>query len=322
MVQLVKYFEFVIRAAAEYRGAAVYHCNDLGALPVGLACRLLSSVRPKIIYDAHELEPERAGVSRRMRALIRIVERALIRYADRMITVSPSIADEYRRLYRRQRPEVVLNVPYYREKVQYDLLRERFGISEQTRIFVYQGILSRGRGLPLLLRVFSGIEIDCCIVFIGSGELEAEIAAAAARSDKIYHVPNVDPLELSRLTMSGDFGVALIENVSKSYDYCLPNKLFEFLVAELPVLVSNVFEMSRFVQQHGVGVVSELDEQTVEAKVRELMRVDKDEFVRNIRKIKRTYTWEEQEPLLLRLYAGLLDLNLRGESDKLPVHEA
>jgi glycosyltransferase involved in cell wall biosynthesis len=304
-LQFVKYVEFLVRVASKYRGSAVYHCHDLNALPAGLLCRTVSRATCSVIYDAHEHESERAGFSWAMRLMTRVIERCLIGFADRVITVSPSIAAEYQRLYRIAEPIVVYNAPYFAAKVFDDSLRRRFGISKDAKIYLYQGALTAGRGLSMLLRIFSSLGPDLCIVFVGSGELEQNIEAAARRHGNIYHIPYVDPLELWRLTMAADYGIVLIENVCRSYYYCLPNKLFEFMMAELPVLVSDMLELKRFVEEYGVGLVSRVDEVAVRTAIAELANCDRDRVVANIRRVKTRFTWETQEKKLLEVYAGL-----------------
>jgi glycosyltransferase involved in cell wall biosynthesis len=78
------------------------------------------------------------------------------------------------------------------------------------------------------------------------------------------------------------------------------------MMAELPVIVSDMFELKRFVEQHSVGLVTEVSDEGVQAAVLELVATDRRQYIANIRKVKSYYTWEEQETKLLRLYSELL----------------
>lgn len=315
-VQVLKYCEFIVRALRRARSADICHCNDLSALPVGAICRVLSRGRLRVVYDAHEHESERNGVAPWQRFLTRQLERFLLRWADCVITVSPSIAEDYVRLYGITPPAVIYNAPYYVEKRRKHLLRERLGIDASRKIFLYQGALIRGRGIELLLRVFAGLDQRCCLVLIGGGPLSDSIQQYAREHDNIFHIPFVDPLALWEFTFSADFGIALIENTCRSYYFCLPNKLFEFMMAELPVVVSNMFELQRFVTAHEVGVVSEVSEEALRRSVIELLHSDQDRLVSNIRAVKALYTWEQQEAKLIGLYADLTGISSSAEPDR------
>ncbi|MBF4328677.1 glycosyltransferase, partial [Vibrio anguillarum] len=100
------------------------------------------------------------------------------------------------------------------------------------------------------------------LVCMGYGPLEALIQEKAHQQSTIFFHPAVTPDVLLNYTSSADYGVSFIEDSCLSYRYCLPNKMFEYLMAGLPVLTSNLFEMKRLVEIEGVGIVAE--ENTVE----------------------------------------------------------
>jgi glycosyltransferase involved in cell wall biosynthesis len=315
-VQVLKYCEFVARAVRRARSTDICHCNDLSALLVGAIARVLSRGRLRVVYDAHEHESERNGFAPWQRFVTRQLERLLLRWADCVITVSPSIAADYVRLYGIETPAVIYNAPYYVEKRSRNLLREQLGIDPSRKIFLYQGALIRGRGIEVLLRAFAALDERCCLVLIGGGPLAASIQQHAREHDNIFYVPFVDPLALWEYTFSADFGIALIENTCRSYYLCLPNKLFEFMMAELPVIVSSMFELERFVTTHAVGVVSDVSAQALRRSVTELLHADQERLVSNIRAVKALYTWEQQEAKLLELYAGLGGVSSSAEPDR------
>jgi len=105
---------------------------------------------------------------------------------------------------------------------------------------------------------------------------------------------------------SADWGVLLLENISKNNDYALPNKLFDYIMARLPVVVSNLEEMSRFVNENQVGYVvnSENDEKVIDV-FSKINKTTKMKFLPNIERARKKYNWEEQEKTLLKLYKSL-----------------
>ncbi|MBF4377114.1 glycosyltransferase, partial [Vibrio anguillarum] len=129
------------------------------------------------------------------------------------------------------------------------------------------------------------------------------IQEKAHQQSTIFFHPAVTPDVLLNYTSSADYGVSFIEDSCLSYRYCLPNKMFEYLMAGLPVLTSNLFEMKRLVEIEGVGIVAE--ENTVEGfrKAIELsLNQDYEEIQKNVFSARKKYCWEEQEQVLREIY--------------------
>lgn len=236
----------------------VIHCHSLGDLPIGVFLkRVMRS--PKLVYDAHELETERNGLGGFQKRVAKVQERLLIRHVDHVLVVSEAIADWYRKTYPGCRVTVVRNIPRTDGAASAlpgepasPLLRERFGIRSGV-VFLYQGALMRGRGIDLLLEAFAKAGPERHIVFMGYGPYEEKIRSYADRFPNVHFHPAVESAELLRHTAGADVGISLIENTCLSYYYCLPNKLFEYILAGLPVLVSDFPEMGRVVQELGNG---------------------------------------------------------------------
>ena len=318
-IQLFKYFEFMYKVIKKYKKANIIHCNDLNTLPIGVIVKKFFNRNIKIVYDAHEYETEINGLTGIQKKLTKLLEKSLIKYADRVITVSDSIANEYVKLYGIKKPALVLNTPHYKEIEKKDIFRETFNIDKDKTIFLYQGGLSSGRGIEILLETFKlfkgegrrekGEEnsIQPCIVFMGYGELENLIKEYSKKYNNIYFHPAVSPDILLDYTSSADFGISTIEDSCLSYRYCLPNKMFEYLMAEIPVIVSNLPEMKRLVEKNRVGVVAqENTPQGLKEAILKAITMDKKELQSNIQKIKQSFNWEEQEKVLLDVYKELM----------------
>ena len=141
---------------------------------------------------------------------------------------------------------------------------------------------------------------------MGYGELEEQIIKASNAENNIYFHKAVAPDILLDYTSSADFGISTIEDSCLSYRYCLPNKMFEYLMADLPVIVSNLYEMKRLVENNNIGVVAkENTPQGLKQAKGEAIKLDKDELNKNIQKVKQVYNWEEQGKVLLKAYKEL-----------------
>ena len=307
LIQVLKLFEFIGRFVFRYRKFDVLHCNDLNGLFVGCCCKLTRS-KTIIVYDSHEFAindvPNQSAYSIKLK---KILEGFLIKFSHSVINVSDSIANEYSRLYNIPKPYLVLNCPAYHEQPKRNLFRENLGIRPDQTIFLYQGGLSKGRGIELLLEAFSDLDSDRnVLVCMGYGSLEGLIQEKAQQQNTVFFHPAVSPDVLLNYTSSADYGVSFIEDSCLSYRYCLPNKIFEYLMAGLPVLTSNLFEMKRLVETEGVGIVAE--ENSVEGfrkAVEASLSQDYAAIQKNVFAARKKYCWEEQEKVLKEIYHAL-----------------
>ena len=302
IIQIFKYIEFVIRVLFLYHDADIYHCNDLNALPIGVLVKIFFNQKAIIVYDAHEYEIERDGMNKLSRAFCHLLEGILIKTADKVITVSKSIAIEYSKLYNIRLPYLVLNCPNYIQVKRHDLFRQELGIREDQKIFLYQGGLSKARGLDKLLTYFSNQSNDeKVIVFMGYGPMEQEIKNCNSKNVFFHKAVNQDVL--LNYTSSADCGIFVYDNLCKSFYYCLPNKLFEYLHAGLPVIVSNLYELGNFVRDNKIGIVTNSTSLSdINAAISDFDKLDLNELKTNARNIAKTHCWAEQEKILLEVY--------------------
>jgi glycosyltransferase involved in cell wall biosynthesis len=303
IIQLLKYIELLILIIKHYRKFDIIHCNDLDSLPLGVILKILFNRRLRLIYDAHEYEIERNGLSTVEKKISKIIEKFLIRYVDKTITVSNSIANEYVRLYNIEKPTVILNCPKYKEVTGNNIFREKFNLSNDSIIFLYQGGLEKGRGVEKLIQVFSELEnSNKVIVFMGYGSLLSVVERATKNYINIFLHSAVSPNDLLNYTNSADIGVSFIEDICLSYHFCLPNKMFEYIVADIPIMVSNLPEMRKVVVENNIGIVIDDDQSSIINSINALTKKDIEFYKSNISSIKRDFCWETQERLLLELY--------------------
>jgi len=112
---------------------------------------------------------------------------------------------------------------------------------------------------------------------------------------------------LLNYTSSADVGIALIKNTCLSYNFCMPNKLFEYAMVGLPVIVSNVKEMSEFVKKHQMGVVVKDDAvASLNEAIERLLSMDLTVLKQNAKKAALDNSWEHQEKKMQIIYRKLL----------------
>lgn len=242
--------------------ADIYHAVDVDTLAA--AFWAANRTGGKVIYEARELYTELEPL--RSRNLVRsfwgYLEKRLIGKAARVVTINDSIADELCRRYRIKRPDVIRNVAKSPVSISPVDLRRKFGIPDDHKIIVYQGVLRRGQGLLYQLDILQHLE-KVVMLFIGRGPIEAELKEKSSSlnvEDKVIFAGRVPPDELLNYTASADAGILLMEDIALNNRLALPQKLFQYLSAGLPQVVSPMPEISGFVEGENTGVVVSLSD--------------------------------------------------------------
>lgn len=280
----------------------IVHCHDTLVLPLGVILKMITGA--KLIYDAHELESDRNGTTVIQSRLTLFVERVLWRFIDGLIVVSPSIEKWYHENIGPKRSVVILNSPTFRadHSMRSDYLRQTFSIPDDSRIFVYVGILGHGRGLKLISEVFAQPGIKAHVVFLGFGEMTEELKAKASVTENVHWHEAVPHAQVVPLLQSADYGLCLVENVSLSDYYCLPNKLFEYCFAGLPVLASDFPDIRMVVEKYDLGVCFNSDPTELSKVIEDLQSADKKVLSSDLLPL----SWQAQEEKLVEFYSHVL----------------
>lgn len=284
----------------------VIHCHDTLYLPIAKMIKLFCG--SKLIYDAHELESDKAGQSKILSKYTLFIEKMLWKDIDILISVSPSIIDWYDKNLGKKKSVLILNSPLLdtspKENSKNNYLREKFNIPAEKKIFLYLGIISEaGRGVNLYLDVFQRKEVDSHIVFIGYGEYVDEIKKIALNNDNIHYHPAVPHHQVVEVSTSADVGLCLVEAVSLSDYYCLPNKLFEYAFSELYILASDFPDIRKIVDEYDLGKCSSLNAENLFEIVKDVQYSDLDN---RVKKDLYPLSWNFQESELLKMYNNIL----------------
>lgn len=299
----IKYMEMFYRIIRNYRKFDIWHCNDFEPFLIGRFARFFNR-KLKLVYDCHEYQSERYGKARVEKWFIAKMERRIIKKASQIINVSKGIEAEYKRLYGVENTELIYNSPHYTTVDASNKLREALGIPADKKIFLYQGGLTVSRGIELLLETFAEMpNKDNVVVFMGKGSYQGMVDEYVAKYDNIYYHPQVPYDQLISYTASADYGVISTQNLCLNNYYCMPNKLFEYIHAEIPILTNNLFDCRNMVEGHGLGVVAEeYSKEALLAAVEEISKYPKEHFVPNLKKMKEIFSWEKEEQKLIALY--------------------
>jgi glycosyltransferase involved in cell wall biosynthesis len=306
-------------AVTAARGSDVFHCQSLIALPVARGAARRCGGR--FVYDVadYHTESERlAHLPWVLRELLRRRERRWARDASGFLAVSDPVADLVARRWNVARPALLLNCPDpWRPEDDAapvsDRLREAAGIARGRPIVLYQGGFSVDRGIEELLAAVDDPSIralDVATVFLGYGRLLDYLEGVSrAKPGRVHVLPAVPPAELPEWTSGAD--VAFVGQPGRTLNFRmnLPNKLFESLMAGVPVIVSEGNEQCRLVTAESVGRCAVMEPGPIAQAIGALLAQDPSERAELRAHCRRValarYTWDKNAGGLVELYRRL-----------------
>jgi glycosyltransferase involved in cell wall biosynthesis len=288
----------------------VVHANDIATLVPGYLATRLNGAR--LVYDTHEYAP---GVPYRKAAwawLASTLERLLIGRCAAVITVSDGIADRLQGRYGlERRPTVLRNLPDLPPpgREPQPRLRETIGVGDQPLV-LHQGAVAADRGCESLVRAFAGLD-SAHLLFLGAdGDYAAGLERLAGElgvATRVHFHPPVPLTQLLSYTVEGDVGVSLLEDTCENHRLALPNKLFEYIAAGLPVVVSDLPEMRRLVAEREIGWLVDPGDPAGIARVleRALASREDPELHERVRRAAADLNWPRERARLIELYKHL-----------------
>ena len=282
--------------------------HDLNTLYIGTQCA--GQTGAKLVYDSHELATERNRMDAKWRKWAIWNEKRGLPKADALITASPAwipfLIERYGAVP--EKAIEVINVPEYFDEVPVWDLRTELDIPETVPLLLYQGSIQENRGIEQALEATLMID-DAVLVVVGYGyhrpTLEADVAKRGI-GDRVKFFGPIPNHELLFWTAAADIGMANIINSSISYHTSLPNKLFEYIMAGVPVIGSDSPEIGRVVRETGVGVACDPADPIAIAEAARIILADKPRYVAATKVAAQEYNWTVESAKLADLYRALL----------------
>lgn len=249
-------FAFLLTFKLFQSNAKFYLAEDIYTLPFVAFVSYFK--KAKVIYDSREIYAHLAGLSKRktVQMFWRWIEKTFIKSAYVIITTGEMDSAFIEKEYNLKETVIIRNLPLSKEISESFDFRDYYKISEEIKILLYQGVILPGRGLSIIFEVMNRLE-NCVLVILGDGEYKEHCQKTVKEKkleDKVFFFGKVKQNDLLKHTSGADIGLAIIENLSLSYYYALPNKMFEYIYCGLPVIASNLPQMKSIIDKYQVGL--------------------------------------------------------------------
>lgn len=286
----------------------IYHSNDLNTLPQGWICSKLLNKNKKLIYDSHEVQTSRTGyVGKKYHYL----EKFLVNKIDVMIMTTKTRAEYTENLYN-NKVKVIHNYPFYSvgNQEQKINLHSELNIDRNEPILLYQGGIQEGRGLINILEAVPYFKAGIT-VFIGDGEIKPLLLQKVKElkiEDRVRFLDKVPAEDLKYYTKNAYLGFQVLENVCFNHYSALSNKLFEYMMAEVPIVACDFPEIKKVVEEENIGIcVDSNDPQKISRAVNELLNDKKqwEDMKKNCTISREKYNWNMEKVNFTKIYDGL-----------------
>jgi glycosyltransferase involved in cell wall biosynthesis len=292
--------------------ADLYQAEDLFSLPVAwIGARLH---RGKISYDCRELYFALGSLMGRKwtQEFWSWVERIWIARADLVMITAQNQQEILVERYGIDPPIVVRNHPPLALKPGTSAdLRKKFSIPDDSPILLYQGMFHPGRGIFLPLEILRRIP-DCVAIYLAFGELRGEVERRIrdyGLEGRVFIDGPVPYAKLLEYTSGADIGLALQEPFGENHLRARPNKIFEYIMAGIPVVASDFPPLRKAIVEHDVGIVVDVENiDDIVGKIERLLkdRATLDRMEANCTAASAIFNWEMDEKILMPAISRLL----------------
>jgi glycosyltransferase involved in cell wall biosynthesis len=290
-----------------FEKADFYLSNDLDTLLPNFISSRIKKV--PLVYDSHEYFTEVPElINHPFKRLVWVaIEKWIFPKLKYVMTVNNSIAKIYSEKYRVD-VQVVRNVPFTPDKTLNNEQRITWHIPENKKVFLFQGAgINIDRGAEEAIRAIEDVD-NAVLLFIGGGDVIDKLKDAVRErslNHKVFFIPKQPMYELIRFTRMADFGITLDKATNLNYRYSLPNKLFDYIHANLPVLSTDLTEVKCIIEKYDIGMItSSYDPQSIVKKMREMISDENRiaQWKKNLNIAAAELCWENEQQRFLEVF--------------------
>ncbi len=292
-----------------FHKADVLLANDLDTL---LPNYLVSKIKKiPLVYDSHEYfteVPELQG--RYSKKVWEKIESRIFPKLNKVFTVNQSIATIYENKYG-VKINVLKNIPNKETSTFTPLSKEDLGIANIEKYIILQGAgINIDRGAEEIVEAMQFVK-EAVLLIVGSGDVLEKLKAMVndlSLSNKVIFIAKQSPQKLKSFTYHAELGLSMDKDTNLNYRYSLPNKIFDYIQAGIPVLASNLPEISKVVIDNNIGVICKSHNTNEISKcINNMLKNNaKKQLANNIAQAAKILNWESQEDVLIKVYKDFL----------------
>lgn len=280
--------------------------NDLDSL---LPFYLVSKIKNlPLVFDSHEIYSELPSLSNRpnTKKFWKTLERILLPRVKNFYTVSNGYANWFKNEYG-SNPEIIRNVPHLqklndKENLIFFKLPQ---VPENHKIVLYQGALNMSRGLEFMIEAMLYVE-NCVFWIAGDGPKRDDLKKLVDEynlNHKVFFLGNVPPKILKTITPLAEVGISLEQDLGISYKYALPNKIFDYFQAKVPILSTYLPEIKSTIEHYKAGrIIKKHDAKHIAEELNMLLKEGKKSYYENLKIAAKECSWENEEPKLKAIF--------------------
>ena len=277
--------------------------SDLDTLPANF---IAAKVKNKpLVYDSHEYFTEVPELIGRpwVKKVWQWLEKKMVPHIKTAFTVCNSIAGIYEEKYGTHF-RVVRNLPITGTF----LVKTEKGENDQ-KIILYQGAVNIGRGLEQAILAMHFID-NAKLIIAGGGDIKTDLENLVKKENLENIVEFTGRLsieELAKLTPQADLGLSIEEDLGLNYRFALPNKLFDYIQSQVPVLITNLPEMAAIVNKYNIGEITDsLEPLHLAEKITDALNNQEKRklWKSNLPLAAKELNWENEEKVIREMFSG------------------
>ena len=282
----------------------ILHSNDLDTL---LANYLVSKIKKKpLIYDSHEYFTGVPEIQNKpfVKKVWTKIENWIFPKLKIVFTVNNSIAKLYKQKYGNE-IQIIRNIPSNRS-IPLIKNKKELKLPEDKKIIILQGAgINIDRGAEELLEAIA-LDSNLFLCIVGGGDVIEILKTRAKKTDlkdRLLFTGKLPYNEMMQYTVNADVGISLDKDTNINYRFSLPNKIFDYIKAEIPVVVSNLPEISNIINKYEVGEIAK-NHQAIEI-LNAINKVLSNDYKNHIKIAKNELVWEKEVECLLNSYRNI-----------------
>ncbi|MBK7965577.1 MAG: glycosyltransferase [Bacteroidetes bacterium] len=295
-----------------WRQTDILLSNDLDTLPANYLISKIKGV--PLVYDSHEYYTGVPELSHRprVRAIWKRIESFIVPRLKYAYTVNSSIAQLYEDEYQ-IKFKVIRNMPEVKFQIRTDLdiIKRELRLPQDKSIIILQGAgINIQRGAEEAVEAMQFVE-NAILLIVGSGDVIPALKLKVVElqlNEKVIFEPKKSPSELMLYTLCADLGLSLDKDTNLNYRFSLPNKIFDYIQAGVPILASDLPEVKKIIEGYDIGFITPDHQIKTIANLMNKMIYEKEKrltWQKNLKIASQELNWNHEKNKLLLIFNSI-----------------